>query len=208
MSAERPGPGRNRGPAAAAENRRAILEAARRVFTERGFHVPLSAVAREAGVGQGVLYRHFPNRLDLAFAVFDTHWAEFEEMAADPDPRTFERMWTRLVDLTIEEAAFIEMVVEAGRSLPHYDGAERMRSLLKEPLRRAVDAGLADPRLTVEDVMLGQSMAYGIVATALDSTNLRETVIHALTVSARLPRITSAATGARPAPRGVQDQRE
>src|SRR5690606_39484170 len=61
----------NRGPAAAAENRAALLAAARRLFAERGYHAPLSAIAREAGVGQGSLYRHFPQRELIAAAILE-----------------------------------------------------------------------------------------------------------------------------------------
>ena len=66
----------NRGPAAAAGNRRALLRAARDLFAQKGYNVPLSAIARAAGVGQAVLYRHFPRRLDLAFAVFEENFAD------------------------------------------------------------------------------------------------------------------------------------
>jgi AcrR family transcriptional regulator len=61
----------NRGPSAAAENRAALIAAARAVFATAGYDAPLSAVARRAGVGQGSLYRHFPNRMSLAVAVFE-----------------------------------------------------------------------------------------------------------------------------------------
>ncbi|MGO1628191.1 helix-turn-helix domain-containing protein, partial [Microbacterium sp.] len=64
-------PRKNRGPAAAAENRRALIAAARAVFADGGFAVPFSAIARRAGVGQGSLYRHFPTKIALAAAVFD-----------------------------------------------------------------------------------------------------------------------------------------
>lgn len=94
----------NRGPAASADNRRAILAAARKVFTERGYHAPLSAVVKEAGVSQGVLYRHFPTRLELAFAVFDEDWAEYEAISASPDSSSFVRLWTLIIDKTIDEA--------------------------------------------------------------------------------------------------------
>ncbi|MEV6041596.1 helix-turn-helix domain-containing protein [Nonomuraea sp. NPDC052116] len=36
-----------------------------------GYDAPLSLVARTAGVGQGGLYRHFPDRLGLVLAVFN-----------------------------------------------------------------------------------------------------------------------------------------
>lgn len=181
----------NRGPAAAAENRRAILAAAREVFNERGFHAPLSAVAKRAGVGQGVLYRHFRTRLDLAFETFESNFAEFEEMAEDPSPDLLLRMWTRLIDMTIEEIAFIEMLVEARRTVSDHDASERMRRLLAGPLQRAIDAGLVDAHLTVADLMLGPRIAFGIVATAtdVDAGRLRETVDRALTAGDRLPRL-------------------
>ncbi|BCB88774.1 TetR/AcrR family transcriptional regulator [Phytohabitans suffuscus] len=179
----------NRGPAASADNRRAILAAARKVFAERGYHAPLSAVAKEAGVGQGVLYRHFPTRLELAFAVFDEDWTDYETLSASPDPEAFGCLWSLIIDKTIDEAAFVEMVVDARRNATSYDGAERMRALLGPPLARAQDAGLADPRLTVNDVMLAQRMAFGIVVTATDTTDLRGQVQQALTVVGLLPPI-------------------
>lgn len=173
----------NRGPAAAADNRRAILAAARRLFAERGFLVPLSAIAREAGVGQAVLYRHFPTRLDLAFTVFEENFAELEAIAAEDDAGAFGRLWSRLLDLTIESAAFVEMAVEARRSHPDYDGAERLQALLEGPLERARAAGLVAPYLTIDDVLLAQRMAYGVIATSLDPADLRESVHRALSLT-------------------------
>jgi AcrR family transcriptional regulator len=177
----------NRGPAASADNRRAILAAARVVFTERGYHAPLSAVAKEAGVSQGVLYRHFPTRLELAFAVFDEHWTDYARISASPDPEAFARLWALIIDKTIDEAAFVEMVVDSRRQAVGYDGAERMRTLLGPPLARAQDAGLVDARLTVEDVMLAQRMVFGIVVTTIDPAGLREQVARALAAVGLLP---------------------
>jgi AcrR family transcriptional regulator len=166
----------NRGPAAAAANRRAILEAARRLFTAHGYRTPLNAIAREAGVGQGVLYRHFPTRLDLAFAVFEENFAELEAIAAEPDAEAFGRLWSRLLDLTVESVAFVEMVVDARRTSADYDGTRRLLALIEPPLARARDAGLVAPTLTAQDVMLAQRMAYGVAVTALDPDGVRETV--------------------------------
>ena len=53
----------NRGRAAAKANRRALVAAALEVFAEGGIDAPLSAVAKRARVGQGSLYRHFPDRV-------------------------------------------------------------------------------------------------------------------------------------------------
>lgn len=47
-----------------------LLEAARQVFAEHGGGASMEAVARQAGVGVGTLYRHFPKRIDLVEAVY------------------------------------------------------------------------------------------------------------------------------------------
>lgn len=163
----------NRGPAAAAENRAAILRAARTLFAQRGYRVPLSAIAREAGVGQGVMYRHFGSRLELAFAVFEEHFAELEAIAADAGPDTFARLWQHLVDLTIDRLAFVELAVDARTERPEYDGEARLRALLSPALQCAQAAGRVPDQLTVEDVVLAQRMLYGVAVTAPDPAEAR-----------------------------------
>lgn len=54
---------------AAARNRGAIIEAAHELFADNPL-VPLSDVAKRAGVGAGTLYRHFPTREDLILAAY------------------------------------------------------------------------------------------------------------------------------------------
>jgi AcrR family transcriptional regulator len=46
----------------ALRNRTHILDVAERYFAEHGITGSLDAIAKEAGVGPGTLYRHFPNR--------------------------------------------------------------------------------------------------------------------------------------------------
>ncbi|MER7697889.1 MULTISPECIES: helix-turn-helix domain-containing protein [unclassified Streptomyces] len=76
--ARRPASG---GPRAAARNRAALIAAAREVYAEQGLDAPLSAIARRAGVGQGVLYRHFPGRAAVATAVLEENVRQIEEAA-------------------------------------------------------------------------------------------------------------------------------
>jgi AcrR family transcriptional regulator len=54
---------------AAARNRVAIIEAAHELFAANPL-VPLTDVAKLAGVGIGTLYRHFPTRDDLILAAY------------------------------------------------------------------------------------------------------------------------------------------
>ncbi|MGY1435301.1 TetR/AcrR family transcriptional regulator [Streptomyces reniochalinae] len=73
MNAPEPPPGPASGRPARADarrNREKLLTAARTVFATAEGAVPLDAVAREAGVGIGTLYRHFPTREALVEAVY------------------------------------------------------------------------------------------------------------------------------------------
>lgn len=69
-----------RKPRADAErNRERILEVAKQAFTRSGADASLDDIAKEAGVGPGTLYRHFPTREELLKAVYRT---EMEKLAA------------------------------------------------------------------------------------------------------------------------------
>src|SRR5580704_9593447 len=57
-------------------NRERILEAAKEAFTRSGPNASLDDIAREAGVGPGTLYRHFPTRDALIEAVYRTEVAK------------------------------------------------------------------------------------------------------------------------------------
>ncbi len=63
----------------AARNRERILEVAKQAFTRSGANASLDDIAKEAGVGAGTLYRHFPTRDALIEAVYRT---EVERLAA------------------------------------------------------------------------------------------------------------------------------
>src|SRR5258708_35212545 len=60
-------------------NRERILEVAKEAFTRSGANASLDDVAKQASVGAGTLYRHFPTRDALIEAVYRT---EVERMAA------------------------------------------------------------------------------------------------------------------------------
>jgi AcrR family transcriptional regulator len=63
----------------AIRNRERILELAKEAFTRSGVNINLDELAREAGVGPGTLYRHFPTRDALLEAVYRS---EVEKLAA------------------------------------------------------------------------------------------------------------------------------
>lgn len=91
--------------AAGDRTRRALHEAAIRVFAERGFHgVALPELARAAGIGAATVYRHYSSkealvnavirekRLELAKAI----WEDFD--LEQPVRLGFHALWSRLCE--------------------------------------------------------------------------------------------------------------
>ncbi len=71
----------------AARNRRRIVAAAERLFAERGVAaVSMEAIAGEAGVGKGTVFRRFGDRAGLVHALLDTHEREFQEALIRGEP--------------------------------------------------------------------------------------------------------------------------
>jgi AcrR family transcriptional regulator len=62
----------------ALRNRDRILEVAKSAFTRYGAQASLDEIAKQAEVGAGTLYRHFPSREELLKAVYRT---EIEKLA-------------------------------------------------------------------------------------------------------------------------------
>jgi len=80
----------------AEQNRARILEVARVALEESG-EATLQSIAKQAGIGQGTLYRHFPNREALVMAVHRRDVQELLDAApalleAHP-PLTALRLW-------------------------------------------------------------------------------------------------------------------
>jgi AcrR family transcriptional regulator len=79
MAVRRP-PSSERKPRADAQrNRERIIEVSKNAFARSGANASLDEIAKEAGVGPGTLYRHFPTRDELLEAVYRT---EVEKLAA------------------------------------------------------------------------------------------------------------------------------
>ena len=79
MAKKQSQPARRKQRTDAQRNRERILEVAKRAFTRSGANTSLDDIAKEAAVGPGTLYRHFPTRDALIEAVYRT---EVEKLAA------------------------------------------------------------------------------------------------------------------------------
>ena len=84
----------------AQRNRERILEVAKEAFTRSGANTSLDDIAKQAGVGAGTLYRHFPTREQLLEAVFRTDVEKLaaaeQKFAEDLEPIDALRAWMLL----------------------------------------------------------------------------------------------------------------
>jgi AcrR family transcriptional regulator len=109
----------------AARNRARILEAAGRLFAEKGApNVTMDDIARAAGVGRGTLYRRYRDRASIAVALLDEHERALQdgllrgEPPLGPGAPPADRLaafYAAMVEL-LEDHAHLVLGAETGRS--------------------------------------------------------------------------------------------
>ncbi|MEU1055489.1 helix-turn-helix domain-containing protein [Streptomyces sp. NPDC005876] len=151
------------GPRAAARNRAALIAAAREIYAEHGLDAPLSAIARRAGVGQGVLYRHFPDRSAVALAVLEENVRRIEQAAAS-DGADLAGVLGVLTWHQTESAAFVSVLLADGAA--RREGAPAYAVALSRRVERALRGHLPDGHPLAgepEDLMIAVGMVSGAV---------------------------------------------
>jgi len=92
-------------------SRRKLLDAARKLFVERGYHdTRPQDISREAGVGHGTFYLHFTDKLDIFLAFADEAGQELEAV--------IEKHWVRVHNLEEGIREMLEAIFEYSRAYP------------------------------------------------------------------------------------------
>jgi AcrR family transcriptional regulator len=147
----------------AQRNRDRLLEVAAHAFAA-GEDPTLEAIAREAGVGIGTLYRHFPTREALVEAAYRNELARLCDAAADllgtHPPVAALRLWMdRFVDYMTTKRGMKEALraVMASGANPFAHSRDRLVEALDLLLRAGVAAGALRPDADATDLMAGLS---------------------------------------------------
>ena len=117
-------------------------------------------MARQAGVGIGTLYRHFPTREDLFEAVYRREVEQLSELAealkSEPSPVQALRRWLRstvqFVATKKGMMAALAIVMNANSELAAYSHGHLTRSI-GALLARAVEAGEIRSDISADDVL-------------------------------------------------------
>ena len=145
----------------ALRNRERVLEAAKIVFSAGGSDASLEAVAREAGVGIGTLYRHFPTREALYEAVYRREVEQLGELAeqlkSEAAPVEALRRWLRAnVEFVATKKGMAAALALAAGPPPSELTAfsyERLTKAIGALLARAVEAGEIRGDIGPEDLL-------------------------------------------------------
>jgi AcrR family transcriptional regulator len=148
----------------ARRNRDRLLEVAVRLFSHDGPDVPLESVAREAGVGIGTLYRHFPTRDALVEAAYrnelDRLCAAAPDLLAGRPADVALRAWMdRFVDYMTTKrgmADALRALIASGGN-PYAHSRDRMLDAVGRLLAAGAAAGTIRDDVSAEDVLTGLS---------------------------------------------------
>jgi AcrR family transcriptional regulator len=144
----------------AQENRMRILEAAKEAFTQHGAQASLDEIAKQAGVGAGTLYRHFPSREELLKEVYRTEMEKLADaehrLAAELAPVEALRAWLLLF---VEAIAAKQVIAPAlkellGNPKEVFEASYvRLREALHSLVARAVRSGELRPDVEPNDLL-------------------------------------------------------
>lgn len=160
----------------ARRNRERILDAAREAYAHHGIEVPVTTIARRAGVGAATVYRHFPTRAALITAAFAEQFAScvavLDEALEDPDP------WNGFCSV-IDKVCTMQALDRGftGAFLSRFPGAvdyrgERARAEndLARLVQRAKDAGRLRQDFDPTDITLVLLANSGVVGESRDGS--------------------------------------
>jgi AcrR family transcriptional regulator len=145
----------------ARRNREKVLAAARAVFSEQGVDAQMDDVAHRAQVGVGTVYRHFPTKEALVYALtdelFDVIAAHARELLEHDDPwEAFKDALWFGAEKTAGDRAFSEILAAERKTMaPHTcPGKDDLTITVGELMRRCIEAGKMRPDAVIDDVPL------------------------------------------------------
>jgi AcrR family transcriptional regulator len=136
-----------------------IVAAARAVFANDGAGASMEAIAREAGVGVGTLYRRFPKRIDVVEAVYRTDVEELVQTAErvvaelEPEPAVVEFL-----------AAFVQYARTKRALLTELREAFEQNPELRSHSRDRIDAAM--------ELVIGRAQRAGVVRADVAASDL------------------------------------
>ncbi len=175
----------------AQRNRERILEIAKEAFSRSGANVSLDEVAKDAGVGAGTLYRHFPTREALLEAVYRSEVGKLaaaeRKFAETMAPIDALRAWMLLFIDYVEAKQIIAPALNTlvgGPSKVYESTGDQIKGAIRALVTRAIESG--DVRPDVEPLdLLRALVGVSYVASAPDWPQSAKRLVHILIAGSR-----------------------
>jgi AcrR family transcriptional regulator len=153
-----------------------IVDAAHRCMAEQGLDTQMDEIAREAGVGVGTVYRHFPTKEGLVEALALDRFERLRELAvetlADPDPeRAFETFIRKAAKIQDDDCALSEVLVSRPETMRRAAESVGILELTGQILTRAQKAGVVRKDATPEDIPMMMCALAGTMHTPFAHTD-------------------------------------
>jgi AcrR family transcriptional regulator len=153
----------------ARRNRDRLVEIAASAFAEKGVETSLEDIARQAGVGIGTLYRHFPTREHLVEVVYRRELeglaAAAAELAAKHQPDVALEEWThRFVGYMATKrgmANSLKLLMTSNSAL-FAEGSGLIRTAFEGLLKTASEQGYIRKDIETTDLLHALSSIYSI----------------------------------------------
>src|SRR5260370_5310446 len=114
------------------ETRQKILDAAEKLILWKGLaRVTTKEIARETGLSEGALYRHFDHKEEIFFALLAEHLPALHDtfQAHQPGTRTLNENLAAIAQATIR---YYEQLIPLGASfLPHTELLTQVRAIIQ-----------------------------------------------------------------------------
>jgi AcrR family transcriptional regulator len=141
----------------AARNRESLLAVATRAFASAETKPSMTAIAREAGVGVGTLYRHFPTRESLVDAVYQDQAARLSagarELLEHLPPAEAMRRWMDLfADWLATKRGMLALLALDPREMSHAPSRSEMLAAITTILNAGAAAGDIRRDIDPEDI--------------------------------------------------------
>lgn len=132
----------------ALRNRERILEVAKEAFKRHGAEASFDDIARQAEIGPGTLYRHFPTRDSLIEAVYKSEVEKIaaagRKLAEQKPPLEALRAWMLLFVDHIAAKLIIAPALDSivGGACRLYEGSRgQIQAVAESLVRRAIESG-------------------------------------------------------------------
>jgi len=174
----------------ARRNRDRLLSVAVRAFSQDGPDVTLDAIARDAGVGIGTLYRHFPTREALIEAAYRSELARLcdavPDLLRDMPPDEATRAWMdRYIEYMTTKRGMADAlrVVIASGGTPYAQSRDRLITAITSLLQAGAASGTLRADIEPADVLAslsGISLAAGEPAQRAQARRLLDLLMDGL----------------------------